>query len=210
MKKSDFTLEMQRGIDHLSKNDPILRSIIKRSKPCSLRPHRDYYISLLEAIVGQQLSMKAAASINRRFIQIVGDPPLPEKIILYDDEILRTAGLSYSKIKYVKDLSLKILNKEVKLKQIHTLCDEDIIAELTRVKGIGLWTAQMFLIFTLARLDVLPYLDLGIRKSIQNLYGLKKLPEQAGVEKIAKKNNWKPYCSIASWYLWRSLDNELE
>ncbi len=210
MKKSNFSLEIQNGIEHLSKNDPVLRSIIKRSKPCSLKPHRDYYISLLESIIGQQLSIKAAASINRRFIQLVGDPPLPEKIIQFDDEFLRTAGLSYSKIKYVKDLSLKILNKELKLKQIPALCDEDIIAELTKVKGIGLWTAQMFLIFTLARPDVLPYLDLGIRKSIQNLYGLRKLPEQAGVEKIAKKYNWRPYCSIASWYLWRSLDNELE
>ena len=209
MKKSNFTFEMQKGIDHLSKNDPVLQKIIHRSKPCSLRPHRNYYISLLEAIIGQQLSMKAADTICRRFIQLAGDPPLPEKIIQLEDDFLRTAGLSYSKIKYVKDLSVKILNKELKLKQISALCDEDIIVELTKVKGIGLWTAQMFLIFTLGRLDVLPYLDLGIRKSIQNLYGLRKLPEQAGVEKIAKKYNWRPYCSIASWYLWRSLDNQI-
>jgi DNA-3-methyladenine glycosylase II len=210
MKKSNFTIEMQRGIEHLSKNDPVLRNIIQRSKPCSLKPHRSYYLSLLESIIGQQLSMKAAESIYRRFIQLVGDPPLPEKIILLDDDHLRTAGLSYSKIKYVKDLSVKISNKELKLKQISVLCDKDIIAELTKVKGVGLWTAQMFLIFTLARLDVLPCLDLGIRKSIKNLYGLRKLPEQAGVEKIAKKYNWRPYCSIASWYLWRSLDNQIE
>jgi DNA-3-methyladenine glycosylase II len=210
MKKSDFTSTIQRGIKHISENDPVLRNIIKRSKPCSLRPHRNYYLSLLESIIGQQLSIKAADSIYRRFIQLVGDPPLPEKIILFDDEFLRTAGLSYSKIKYVKDLSLKILNNEVKLKQISAFSDEDIIKELTKVKGIGLWTAQMFLIFTLARLDVLPYLDLGIRKSILNVYSLKKLPDQRGVEKIAKKYNWKPYSSIASWYLWRSLDNQLE
>ena len=183
--------------------------MISKTEPCALQPHRFYYISLVRSIVGQQLSIKAADSIYKKFTQYTGNPPQPEKILSAPDLDLRGCGLSHAKVKYVKDLSLKILNNELKLKGFSSQCDAEIIENLTQVKGIGLWTAQMFLIFTLGRLNVLPYLDLGVRNSMQNLYGLRKHPDRAKVENIAKKYKWEPYCSIASWYLWKNLDDKV-
>lgn len=136
--------------------------------------------------------------------------PQPEFILRTDDSALRLLGLSNAKVKYVKDLSEKILSGEVKLKGFAKMSDDDIIAELTKVKGIGEWTAHMFLLFTLGRLDILPFGDLGIRKSIMVNYRLKKLPDEKKIKLIAKNNNWYPYCSIASLYLWRSLDTKNE
>jgi DNA-3-methyladenine glycosylase II len=121
---------------------------------------------------------------------------------------LRSVGLSGQKLAYIKDLAAKVDNGTVHLKRIAQMSDDEIIAELTQVKGIGVWTVQMFLIFSLGRLNVLPVGDLGIRMAIQRLYGLEELPKPTAIEAIAEQNQWQPYCSVASWYLWRSLENK--
>jgi DNA-3-methyladenine glycosylase II len=173
-----------------------------------LQPHNDYFISLLGSIIQQQLSIKAADSIYNRFLELTGKNPTPEIILSLPDIQLRNCGLSNSKVKYVKDLSSKVLGKEISLVNFDEKDDEEIIVELTRVKGIGVWTAHMFLIFTLGRLNVLPTGDLGIKKAIKLNYNLRKMPTDKKVYNIARSNKWEPYCSIASWYLWASLDNQ--
>lgn len=182
--------------------------IIKKFGKCNLQPHRDYFNALLQAIVGQQLSVKSAAAINGRLFEKFNNQPTPELIIATKDDEFKKIGLSNAKIKYVKDLSARIINKEISLKNFNKKSDEDIIAELTKVKGIGIWTSHMFLIFTLGRLNVLPYGDLGIKKAIMLNYNLRKLPDEQKVIKIAKKHNWAPYNSVAAWYLWKTLDSE--
>ncbi|KAB2841417.1 MAG: DNA-3-methyladenine glycosylase 2 family protein [Melioribacteraceae bacterium] len=144
--------------------------------------------------------------MNKRFLEFFEDNPLPEKIIITPDEKLRDVGLSFGKIKYVKDLSHKILNKEISFRGIEKKSDEQIIEELIKVKGVGVWTVHMFLIFTLGRPNVLPVGDLGIKKAIMLNYNLKKMPTEEIVAKISKKNNWSPYNSVAAWYLWKSLE----
>ncbi|MEW6702108.1 MAG: DNA-3-methyladenine glycosylase [Bacteroidota bacterium] len=197
------------AIKHLDRHDKTLSTIIKKNGIINLTHHRKYFNLLLGAIIGQQLSMLAASSIQKRFMDFFKNNPQPELILSTDDSALRALGLSNAKVKYVKDLSQKILAGEVKLKGLSKKSDEKIIAELTKVKGIGVWTAHMFLIFTLGRLDVLPVGDLGIRKSVMINYRLKKLPDEKKIRSIAKKNKWHPYASVASLYLWKSLDNNL-
>lgn len=200
----------EEAIEHLSKNDKVLSQLIKKFGTCNLQPHNQYFNSLLRSIIGQQLSVKAAASIYRRFIEYFNHKPRPEDLLQVEDRILRGFGLSNSKVKYVKDLSQKVISKEINIHRLSNKSDETIIAELTKVKGIGGWTAQMFLIFTLGRPDVLPVTDLGIRKAIMLNYGLKKLPDEKKINKIAVEKGWHPYCSIASLYLWKSLDSKFE
>lgn len=198
---------VNRAIKHLDRYDKTLSTIIKNNGIINLTRHRKYFNLLLGAIIGQQLSMLAAASIQKRFMDFFKNNPQPELILSADDSALRALGLSNAKVRYVKDLSQKILSGEVKLKGLSKKSDEEIVAELTKVKGIGEWTAHMFLIFTLGRLNVLPVGDLGIRKSVMVNYRLKKLPDEKKIRTIAKKNNWHPYASVASLYLWKSLDN---
>jgi DNA-3-methyladenine glycosylase II len=205
---------LQPGINsalaHLKKNDKVLSSLIAKFGKCNLQPHNQYFNSLLRAIIGQQLSVKAANSIYNRFIQHFNHKPNPEDIIIANDALLRGFGLSNSKVKYVKDLSRKVIDKEIRIRNFSNKSDDAIIEELTRVKGIGVWTAQMFLIFTLGRMDVLPATDLGIRKAIMLNYELKKLPDEKKIRKLAREMNWHPYCSIVSLYLWKSLDSKFE
>jgi DNA-3-methyladenine glycosylase II len=198
--------EIEKAIYTLSKNDKVLRRIIKNQSKCNLNRHRAYYKSLLNAIIGQQLSMHSARSIAKKFYSYFDGVPTPDDILGTPHEILRGLGLSNAKSRYVKDLAEKIVTKEVKLNGLKDKSNEEIIQELTKVKGIGLWTAHMFMMFTLARLDVLPFGDLGIRKAIMLNYGLKKLPDERKIINIAKKNKWHPYESVASWYLWKSLE----
>ncbi len=202
MPKSEIAL----AVKHLSKNDKVLSTIIKNFGIINLASHKKYFDLLLGSIIGQQLSMYAAAAIEKKFFNLFKNKPMPEIILQTDDAVLRSVGLSNAKVKYVKDLSQKIISGELKLKGFSKMSDDEIIAELTKVKGIGIWTSHMFLIFTLGRFNVLPVGDLGIRKSIMVNYGLKKMPDEKKIHSIAKKNNWHPYCSIASLYLWRSLD----
>ena len=199
--------EIKRAIKHLSQHDYTLSTIIKNIGIINLTPHRQYFNSLLDAIIGQQLSVSAADKISLRFLNLFDMKPLPEQILETGDNILRSVGLSNAKVKYVKDLSWKITTKEIHLNKLIKMPDDEIIAELTKVKGIGVWTSHMFLIFTLGRLNVLPFSDLGIRKAVMLNYRLRKLPDEKKIRSIAKKYNWDPYCSVVSRYLWKSLDN---
>jgi DNA-3-methyladenine glycosylase II len=202
--------EIAKALQHLSAKDKTLLRIIKKTPKCNLPAHRKYYISLLKAIVGQQLSVASARAINTRFLSFYDVDPKPEKILKTKDEKLRELGLSFAKIKYVKDLSKKIISKEVNFRNISKKSDIQIIEELTKVKGIGVWTVHMFLMFTLGRINVLPSGDLVIKKAIMLNYGLKKLPDEKKVKQVAEKNNWSPYNSVAAWYLWRSLEMKPE
>jgi DNA-3-methyladenine glycosylase II len=204
LNKNDFEL----GIDHLCKHDKVLSAIIKKYGTRNLMPHRKYFNLLLGAIISQQLSVKAAASIEKRFMTHFKNHPTPESVFATEDLTLRGFGLSNAKVKYVKDLSAKILSGEVRLKGFGKMSNDEIITELTKVKGIGVWSVHMFLIFNLARLNILPTGDLGIRKAVMLNYRLKKMPTEEKLEKIAALNNWHPYCTVASIYLWQSLDGK--
>lgn len=203
-------IEINSAVKHLSRNDKVLSTIIKNIGIINLTRQKKYFNLLLGSIISQQLSTYAAASIQKRFLGFFKNDPQPEFILQTDHLVLRSLGLSNAKVTYVKDLSQKFLSGEVKLNGFAKMSDDDIIAELTKVKGIGVWTSHMFLIFTLGRLNILPFGDLGIRKSIMVNYRLKKLPDEKKIKLIAKNNNWHPYCSIASLYLWRSLDTIIE
>jgi DNA-3-methyladenine glycosylase II len=191
------------ALKHLKK-DRKLAKIIDNIGRYNLTITKNPYESLIEAIITQQLSGKAADSISRKFRAIYGRFPKPTDVLKTSDAELRKAGLSYMKISYIKDLSNKVESKQLRLANMKNLTDEEIIAELTLVKGIGRWTAEMFLIFSLGRQDVLPVGDLGLKKGIQRLYSMTELPEKEQMEKMAEK--WRPYRSVATWYLWRSLN----
>ncbi|MCX6150481.1 MAG: hypothetical protein NTX22_08175 [Ignavibacteriales bacterium] len=198
--------EIEKGIVHLSRNDKRLSTLIKKIGKCNLQPHNDYYISLLGSIIQQQLSLKAADSIYRRFMDYFNQDPKPKKILDAEHTDIRALGLSNSKVKFVKDLSEKIISKEISFRKIQIKSNEEITNELIKVKGIGTWTVHMFLIFTLGRSDVLPTGDLGLKRAIMLIYNLKKLPDEKRIIKISKENNWSPFSSVASWYLWKSLE----
>ncbi len=162
------------------------------------------YRSLIDAIITQQLSGAAADSISKKFQKLYQKYPKPIDVINTSDSKLRSAGLSKMKVTYIKDLSEKIQSKELKISSLKDKSDEEVITHLTQVKGIGRWTAEMFLIFSLGRLDVLPVGDLGLKKGIQHLYSMPDLPEKEEIEKIAEK--WRPYRTVATWYIWKSLN----
>ena len=194
-------------INFLSQKDNALAGLIKSIGNYSIELHRDPFESLLKSIIYQQLSGKSANAIYNRFIDHYnGKVPQAEQIIATSNDIFRTKiGLSFRKIEYIKDLSLRISTKKLDLSNLSTMTDDGIIAELIKVKGIGRWTAEMFLIFSLGRQDVMPLGDLGVRKAIQKLYNLANLPDSEYILKIS--SSWKPYRSIATWYLWKSLAN---
>ena len=198
--------EIQKGIAHLSRNDKCLSTLIKKIGKCNLQVRNNYFLALLESIICQQLSSKAADAIYKKFLIFFDNNPLPEKILNTDHSEIRKQGLSNSKVKYIKDLSEKIIKKEINFKNIISKSDEEIISELTKVKGIGIWTVHMFLIFTLGRLNVLPTGDLGLKRAIKLNYKLKKIPNENKFIKISRQNKWTPYSSIACWYLWKSLE----
>ncbi|MBX6334814.1 DNA-3-methyladenine glycosylase 2 family protein [Candidatus Saccharibacteria bacterium] len=194
---------------HLAEHDPVLAPIIKRAGPCTMRPHRNYYQELVESIISQQLSVKAAAAILKKFVALFGGTfPSPEQILSKDIETYRSVGLSRNKAMYIRDLAQHVIDGAVQFDHLDALSNDEIVAELTAVKGIGEWTAHMFMMFCMGRPDVLAHGDLGIRNGIQKLYGLKKLPDAATIRRIAQKNNWHPYESVACWYVWYSLDNK--
>lgn len=196
------------AVNHLAKCDNTMLRIIKKYGKSNLEAHNKYFESLLKAIIGQQLSQKSAGAIFSRFIDIYKGRPTPRKVLNTPENELKKAGLSNAKIKYVKDLADKIITKKIKLKTLVSRTDEEIIAELTQINGIGVWTVHMFLIFTLGRINVLPYSDLGIKKAIMLNYKLKKLPDEQKIIRLAQKNNWAPYKSIAALYLWKTLENK--
>ena len=203
-----FQQKLREAEKYLAKSDKKLAPVIKASGPCRLMPHTDHYGELVSSIVGQQLSTKAAATIWKRVLDLFGGKmPTPEQLIKVDDQKLRDAGLSWAKVKYVKDLAQRILDKRLDLAHISTMPNEQVIEQLTAVKGLGEWSAHMFMMFGLGRLDILPVGDLGVRKAVMQLYGLKQMPTPEQIITISNKNSWRPYESVASWYLWQSLDN---
>jgi len=203
-----FDQKLRVAEKHLTSHDKKLSSIIKASGPCRLKPHKDHYGELVGSIVGQQLSAVAAGAIWRRLLELFdGKMPEPAQLIKIDDENLRGVGLSRPKIRYVKDLAQHVLDGRLDLDHISTMPNDQLIEQLTAVKGLGEWSAHMFMIFGLGRLDVLPVGDLGVRKAVMNLYGLKELPDPPTMVTIANKNSWHPYESVAAWYCWQSLDN---
>lgn len=194
---------------HLTKHDQVLAPIIERVGLCTIRPHTDYYRELVEAIIGQQLSVKAAATITKRFVALFNTPfPEPSQILEKSIDELRTAGLSRAKANYVQDLAQHIIDGTIRFDHFKNLSNQEIVAELTAVKGIGEWTAQMFLMFCMGRTNVLPTGDLGVRAGVQKLYGLSALPSPHELKDLAAENDWSPYESIASWYIWQALDNQ--
>lgn len=197
--------------DYLSRTDPILAGVIRAVGPCTIRPHTNYYQELVQSIIGQQLSLKAAAAIEARFVALFeskyhsGAFPSPEQILAASADELRGCGFSRAKITYVRDLAERVLNGSIELDTFDALTNDEIIAELTPVKGIGEWTVHMFLIFCMGRLDVLPVGDLGIKNGIRNLYSFDTQPAADDVRLVAKENHWHPYETVASWYVWQSI-----
>jgi DNA-3-methyladenine glycosylase II len=196
---------------HLAKHDPVLAPVIARVGMCTVRPHKNYYQELVDSIISQQLSIKAAATIERRFRELFqsgGEFPPPEAILRKSVDELRSVGLSRGKAVYIRDLAQHIVDGKVRFSHLDALTNDEVIAELTAVKGIGEWTAHMFLLFCMGRMDVLAHGDLGIKNGIQKLYGLDHLPSAQEVAAIATAHHWHPYESVACWYIWQSIDTQ--
>ncbi|HEY8886779.1 MAG TPA: DNA-3-methyladenine glycosylase [Candidatus Microsaccharimonas sp.] len=195
---------------YLARVDADLAPIIAVAGVPAIVPNKNYYQALVESIVSQQLSVKAAATILKRFLALFpgDDFPTPGQILEKDIEVLRGVGLSRQKGTYIQDLAVKVLEETVQFNHLDALSNEDVIKELTLIKGVGVWTVHMFLIFCMGRLDVLPTGDLGIKNGIYNLYNLKEKPTPDEMVTIAELHKWHPYESVASWYVWHSLDNK--
>lgn len=198
---------MRHAIRHLKASDPILCQIIQRVGPYAITYSKPEFATLVRSIVYQQLSGKAAATICNRLLQAAGRLT-PSSILTLTEEELRAVGLSNQKMKYIRDLAEKTHQRVIRFRQLDGLPDEGVIEHLICVKGVGVWTAHMFLIFALQRPDILPVGDLGIQSAIKRAYGLDALPKPIEVLEIAKP--WRPYASVASWYLWRSLEGQAE
>jgi len=199
----------------LTARDARLGAAIARVGPCTLLPRTEgtHFGHLARNIVYQQLSGSAAATIHGRFLHQVSRPadgepghPAPDAVLAVEDDQLRACGLSAAKVRAIKDLAQHVIDGRLPLDHLDAMSDQEIIEALVPVRGIGPWTAQMFLMFRLGRPDVLPVLDLGVRKGAQRIYRTRALPDAARLEKIAK--TWRPWASVASWYCWRVLDLE--
>jgi len=200
--------DFRAAVRHLKRVDPVLARVIEIVGPCRLESRREgtHFQALVRSIVYQQLSGKAAATILKRFNALYPENiPTPEAVLATGDADLRAAGLSRQKIGYMRDLASKVASGDLPLDAVESMDDDDLIAHLVQVKGIGRWTAQMFLMFRLDRRDVLPEFDLGIQNAIKRAYRKRKRPTPKDVRKIGAK--WSPHSSVASWYLWRSLEN---
>ena len=193
-----------RAINHLKKSDPVLAAIIERIGPCRMEFGEPTFHSLAEAILYQQLNGKAAVTIFNRFTDLAGNPLTPAGILKLTDAQMRGVGLSRQKTAYLRDLSEKTQAGLLEFERMPEMTEEEVIAHLTQVKGVGVWTAHMFLMFTLRRPDILPTGDYGVQAAIKQHYKKRKWPKPDVMQKIAKP--WAPYRSIACWYLWKSLD----
>ena len=201
--------DMTRARRLLMRRDPVLAPIIRKYGACGIKTGRetDVFCGLVEAIVSQQLSTRAAATIYGRLRALLGGgPPTPDGILGLSDEALRGVGLSRQKLAYMRDLSAKMRDGSIDTAGLTAMPDDEIVAELTKIKGIGRWTVEMLLIFRLTRPDVFPSGDLGIVKAVQKAYNLRKTPDVKRLHRIAE--TWRPYRSVAAWYLWASLENK--
>jgi DNA-3-methyladenine glycosylase II len=197
-----------KAVRHLRRVDPHLRAIIDRVGPCRLEPHPDRFAALVRSIISQQISTKAAASINARLVAIGGEPHQPARLIELGEANLRTVGLSAAKARYILNLAEAVASGQVPLDEMdESWDDQSIIEALVAVNGIGVWTAHMFLIFVLNRPDILPTGDLGIRVGLRDRHGLAEVPRPGDCHALAEI--WRPYRSVASWYLWRGKDTPL-
>ncbi len=195
---------MKKALSHLKNSDEVLASIITRVGPCRISYREPTFEALARSIVFQQLSTKAARTIYERLEQAAGGKITPEAVRNLSLDEMRRAGLSKQKVGYIRDLAEHAISGALDFERLRKMSDEEIIETLTDIKGIGVWTAHMFLIFALRRTNVLPVGDLGVRMAIQRAYKKRKLPLAKDIQKIAR--SWHPYCSIAAWYLWRSLE----
>lgn len=193
--------------EHLTQADQILAGVIRKIGPCTLTRQTNRYQNLLRAIVGQQISSAAAKSVFKKLEAAVHPQKLqPMTVAALSESDLRAVGLSSQKVHYVQNLTQHVLEKRLNLRCLHYKEDAEVIELLTDVKGIGVWTAHMFLMFSLGRPDVLPWGDLGIQVAIRNLYGFSAPPTKADCLEISQP--WRPYATIASWYLWRTVDSK--
>lgn len=202
---------LDRAQADLSARDAKMAAVIERVGPCTLLPRTEgtHFAHLARNIIYQQLSGSAAATIHGRFAALVGgeaQAPDPHAVLALDEDALRRCGLSVAKVRAVQDLARHVVDDRLPLHALDRMSDDEIIAALVPVRGIGPWTAQMFLMFRLGRPDVLPVLDLGVRKGAQRIYRTRALPDATRLTKIAR--NWRPWASVASWYCWRVLDLE--
>ena len=195
---------MKEAIQHLKQSDPVLSSIIDRVGDYGIEFRDPNFETLVKSIVYQQLSGRVASVIFGRVVKAAGGKLTPESILKLRPGRMRALGLSGQKTAYIRDLARHTRDGKVDFAELLALPDEAVIERLTEVKGVGVWTAHMFLIFALRRTDVLPWGDLGIRAAIRKAYGLAELPEAGEMEALAAR--WRPYCTVASWYLWRSLE----
>lgn len=195
---------------HLARVDPVMVNVIARVGPCTLVVRSDgtHFDALVRAIVHQQLSGKAAATIHSRVIALIGEGtlPVPEKILATSHEALRAVGLSIQKASYVRNLAQHVIDGSLPIESLDDLTDDEITEALIQVKGIGRWSAQMFMMFRLGRPDILPDLDLGVQKGIQKAYRMRKLPTPKQVLERGRK--WAPYRTVGAWYMWRILEVE--
>jgi len=196
---------MNKAIEILSR-DSVIRELIEKYGELTLEKNDNYFVNLLSAIIGQQLSAKAADTIYKRVTALMGNIISAERVLKIPDENLRQAGVSSNKIKYIKNLAQSVIDKTLDLKNIHKYDNEEVVRQLTQIKGIGRWTAEMFLIFSLAREDVFSHSDGGLNSAINSLYGNGKILTKEEIISITEK--WQPYKSIASLYLWESIDNK--
>lgn len=199
---------MRQAIRHLKQADPVLAGVITRVGPMKMPRIPPTFHFVVRAIAFQQLHRNAAKTIFDRLVAAAGDGPTltPEAILKLTPQRMRKCGLSRQKLSYIRDLARRTRDGEVDFARLPRMSDAEVIEHLTRVKGIGVWSAQMFLLFTLRRPDVLPTTDFGIQNAIRQAYGKRKLPKPKHVEKLGRA--WHPYCSVACWYLWRSLDKK--
>ena len=193
---------MRHAVRHLKKCDPVLAAIIERVGTCRLTFREPTFETLVRSIAFQQLNGKAAKSIYDRLIAAAGGTLTPDSLLALTPDQMRAVGLSRQKLSYMRDLAERTRSGEIDFAHLSDMSDDDVIEHLTRVKGIGVWSAQMFLIFALRRPNILPTADYGVRAAIKRHYRKRKLPDPKQIEKLAR--SWHPYCSIACWYLWRS------
>ena len=199
-------IDYEKARRHLMRRDPQLASVIKQVGPCRLAdiPDTPPFVALSEAIASQQLSVKAADTIFGRFCDLFpGRVPDPALLLALDDEVVRRAGFSRSKVSFLRDLAAHVVEERLPLHRLHEEDDRTVLEQLVAVKGIGIWTAEIFLMFRLKRPDVFPADDLGLVKAAQRVYGLRQRPDRKRLIKMA--DAWRPYRSVAAWYLWRSL-----
>jgi len=195
---------IEQGLRHLRSADPVMARMIRQVGPFAMRLERNRFWMLVRAILSQQLSTKAARTICARVEMLLEGQRIPQAVGSLTVEQLRTAGVSLRKSEYILELAQEVASGNVVLANIGRRKDEEIVKLLTEARGIGRWTAEMFLIFSLGRLDVLPVSDLGIRTAIRDNYALTKLPSESECQRIG--SNWRPFTSVASWYCWRSID----